>query len=115
MARKYKATKPLEPIDVELPVNPYLKAVAAAKAGKDVDMPCAFNHPILTRAAGTIKSMVPLGSDNVQELPDYDIEVVGRSGKTISVKLLANHVQIYHSFTEADEDVTKYNKMRGIK
>lgn len=115
MARKHKATKPLEPIDVELPVNPYLKAVEAAKAGRDVDMPCAFNHPILTRAAGTIKTMVPLGSDNPQKLPDYAIEVVGRSGKTASIKVLANHVQIYHSFTEADEDVTKYKQMRGIK
>lgn len=106
------ATIPLEPVDIELPICAYRKAVKASQDGGIVDMPCAFNHPILTRAAGTIKTMVPLGSDNIQRIPDFDVEVVGRSGKTASIKLLSNHVQIYHSFSEADEDVRKYKKAR---
>jgi len=115
VARKYKATKELEPVDIDPPVSAYLTAIKLAAMSDNVDMPVAFNHPILTRAAGSIRKMVPLGSENVQGIPDYDVTVQGRTGQIIQVKMLANHCQIYHSFTEADLDVTNYKRMRNIK
>ncbi len=93
-------------------VNPYHRAVALAKQTDDVDMPIAFNHPTQIRAAGSIRKMVPLGKD-CRGIEDFDITVQSRRGATMQIKLLEAHGQIYHSFTEADEDVAKYKQARG--
>jgi hypothetical protein len=115
VARKHKATKELEPVDIQLPVSAYLTAVKLATMSDNVDMPVAFDHPTMHRAAGSIRKMVALGADNAQCIPDYDITVQGRRGQIIHLKMLAHHCQIFHSFTEADQSVTKYKRARNIK
>lgn len=103
----------LEPIPDELPMDPYAVALKRLKAGRPIELPCAFNHPEHLRAAGTIKIMRSLGKD-FRGLPDFELTVQGRSGKTIEIKMLEHHVQIYHSFADADVDVAQYRKARGL-
>ena len=115
MPKAPKATQPLDPVQIEAPIWAYDKAVKRAKAGEPINMPCAFDHEEHLRAAGTIVSMKILGADNRQKLEDFELQVKGRvSGSVVTVKLLAHHVQIYHSFSEADEDVEHYRKARGL-
>ena len=78
-------------------------------------MPVAFDHPTYLRAAGSIRTMQPLGRDNRHDLPDFKIEVEGRTGKRMTIYMLEHHGQIYHTFSEADEDVLKYRKARGLE
>jgi len=113
MARKPKIEVEIPPIPAEPRIWAYDKAVMLCEKCVDVDMPIAFDHPTLIRAAGKIRSMTPLGRDNRHNLPDFDIEVEGRTGARIKIKMLGNHGQIYHSFSEADEDVAKHTKARG--
>jgi hypothetical protein len=119
MARKRKEPKPEKlwdcpPVDHIPAVSPYLRAIKRAETCADVDMPCAFNHPTLIRAAGSIRSMASLGTD-ARGLPDYLITIQGRTGAKLEVNMLAAHVQIYNDFTEADNDVSLYKKCRRIK
>lgn len=114
MAKAPKATMPLEPIDSELPKNPYRTALERLGRGDLIDMPMAFDHPDLARASGSIISMKSLGKDD-HDLEDFEIVVEGRTGKRLTVKLLEHHVMIYHTFSESDEDVAIYRKARGLK
>lgn len=101
----------IPPIEVEPRNCAYDKAVREGGAG----MVIAFDHPTLLRAAGSISSMKSLGRDNRHDLPDFEIEVLGRTGARLTIKMLEHHGQIYHTYSEADEDVSKYRTARGMK
>ena len=112
---KIKATEPMPTIDVQMPLNPYHTAVKLAASGETVSLPIAFDHPELGRAAGLIIEMKSIGIDEITRLQDFRIKVEGRTGKTCDIELLKHHVQIYFTYSEADEDVNKYRKARKIR
>lgn len=112
---KKKLNIEIPPIPMEPRVTAYDRAVLRTAAGLSVDMPVAFDHPTLLRASGTITGSLAIGVDPYHKLPDFELEVTGRSGKVINVKMLDHHCQIYHTFSEADADVENYRLARGLK
>lgn len=114
MAKKEEPEKPIPPIPAEPRIWAYDQAVERAEKGKPIDKVIAFDHEEFGRSSGDIAEMIPLGRDNKHDLPDFDILVRGRTGKTARIKMLEHHGQIYHTYSEADEDVVRYRKAREI-
>lgn len=108
VSKTHKAKLPLEPVPINRTEFAYDRAVRRAKEGEPVNMPVSFNHPEHGRVAGTIRSMRLLPCCATSGLPDFLMTVEGRSGTSCEVTMLGSYAQVYHTFTEADENVAKY-------